>query len=80
MKQYRYRLWCANTLIVAALLALAVWLLGRIVPALTETSAALLPALTIVVSVCALTFAILEAIFLYRGWESEAAREGETSP
>ncbi len=78
MKQLTFRLWCANALIVAATLVLTVLLAGALVPAFARTATALLPALAAVVCVCAIAFALLEAILLYRSGKSDATSQEET--
>lgn len=72
MKQITFRLWFANALIVLALLVLLVLLAGTLVPDSARTTTALLPVLAGIVSVCAIAFALLEAVFLYRSWKSDA--------
>lgn len=77
MKQFRYRLWFANALIVAALLVLCVLLAGQLAPTFAGTATALLPALAIIVSTCALAFALLEAVLLYRNWKKDASSQNQ---
>ena len=78
MKQYGIRLWLANALIVVALVVLVVFLIGQFAPSAADAINALLPVLAVVVSVCALSFAVMEAILLYREW-AQAAKQNETS-
>ncbi|NLI54853.1 MAG: hypothetical protein GX417_11145 [Clostridiales bacterium] len=79
MKRYGFRLWFANLLLVVAALVLAVFLLGRLVPALSDTVNALQPVLIVVVSVCALAFAVVEAISIYRNWKASAKKSADAS-
>ena len=78
MKQYGIRLWLANALIVVALVVLVVFLIGQFAPSTAGTIDALLPVLAIVVSVCAILFAVFEGILLYREW-AQAAKQNETT-
>jgi hypothetical protein len=71
MKRYEFRLWFANALMIVAALVLAVLLFLRLVPGVSS-AAWLLPALTVLVSACALAFAAVEAVFLYRTWKAES--------
>lgn len=71
MKRYEFRLWFANALMIVAALVLVVLLFMRLFPG-ASSAAWLLPALTILVSVCALAFAVVEAIIIYRTWKAES--------
>ena len=79
MKRYGLRLWLANALIVVALVALFVFLTGRFVPSAASAAGALLPVLALVVSACALLFAVAEGAFLYREWVSASRRNGPSN-
>lgn len=70
MKHYRVRLLCANVLIVVALGTLVLFVIGRYVIEFSATVSTLLPIAAIVVSTCALGFALLEAIILHKTWKS----------
>lgn len=78
MKRYGIRLWLANALIVVALVVLVVFLIGRFVPSAADAVDALLPVLAVVVSACAILFAVLEGILLYRDWV-QASKQNEST-
>lgn len=78
MKRYGIRLWLANALIVVALVVLVVFLIGRFVPSAADAVDALLPVLAVVVSACAILFAVLEGILLYREWV-QASKQNEST-
>lgn len=80
MKRYGLRLALANALIVVSALAIVSRLLGWIVPETNASGLWLLPALMILACLCALAFAIVEAIFLYRDWRASAAGEKSEQP
>ena len=79
MKQFGFRLFCANAMIVLTLLSLILLALGHFVSAFSETVNALLPNLAIVVSACALLFALCEAVFLYQSWKLASGSKRERS-
>ncbi len=71
MKQYGFRLWFANALIVVSALVLVVFLLEQVLPGFQEAASWLIPILVLLVCVSALVFAAFEAIFIYRNWKKE---------
>lgn len=76
MKRYEFRLWFANALIIVAALVLVVLLFIRFVPGVAAATW-LLPALTILVCVFALSFAVVETVVIYRTWKSESPGEAD---
>ena len=76
MKRYKFQIWFAHALIFVAALVLVVLLFVRFVPGVSS-SVWILPALTILVSVCALVFAIFEAIVICRTWKLESSGTAE---
>mgnify|MGYP000866514993 CR=1 FL=1 len=72
MKQFGFRFWCANLIIVLSFIVLVVSLIGQFIASLNETIKDLLPILIIICSASALVFALFEAVLLYRSWKASA--------
>ena len=72
MKQFVFRFWCANLIIILSFIVLVVSLLEQYVAPLNETINELTPVLTIISSASALSFALYEAVLLYRSWKAFA--------
>lgn len=70
MKWYAFRFWVANALIVFALSLITVVLYGCLFPMVPQVSSTVFQGLSIIVSILALLFALLEAVFLYRNWKA----------
>lgn len=77
MKGYAFRFWVANALIVCTLSLITVVLYGCAFPLLPQVPSIAVQGLVVVVSLFMLSFALIEAVMLYRSWKANTTTSQE---